>query len=284
MTIETTDTIITYRPIREDDIPAAHALTQAVRWPHRIEDWETVVRLGTGFAAEECGAVVGTALWWAQGGHQASLGMVIVAATHQGRGIGRELMQRVLQETDTRQTLLIATPAGQPLYERLGFAATGTIHQHQGTMQTIAPPAGAGDVRLAEPDELGALIDLANRATGRSRDAIVRHLAQVGEAAVLERDGALAGFSIMRRFGRGHAIGPLVAPDADGARALVAFWSGAYAGTFVRIDVTGAADLGPWLEQAGLAQVDSGVAMARNGEPRHDAALQQFAIVNQALC
>ena len=81
MTIETTDTIITYRPIHEDDIPAAHALTQAVRWPHRIEDWEAVVRLGTGFAAEEHGAVVGTALWSVQGEHQASLGMVPVASS-----------------------------------------------------------------------------------------------------------------------------------------------------------------------------------------------------------
>ena len=35
---------------------------------------------------------------------------------------------------------------------------------------------------------------------------------------------------------------------------------------------------------ASLKWVDTGVAMARNGEPRHDAALQQFAIVNQALC
>jgi predicted N-acetyltransferase YhbS len=283
MTIQTTDTVIIYRPIHEDDIHAAHALTQAVRWPHRVEDWQTVVRLGTGFVAEDNGTVIGTALWWAQGEHQASLGMVIVSSAHQGRGIGRELMQRVLEQTGARQTLLIATPAGQPLYERLGFVATGTIHQHQGTMQTIAP-AGGGHVRLAEPAELGALIDLANRATGRSRDAIVKQLAQAGEAAVLERDGALAGFSIMRRFGRGHVIGPLVAPDADGAKALVAFWSGAYAGTFVRIDVTGEAGLGPWLEQAGLAQVDDGVAMARNGEPRHDAALQQYAIVNQALC
>jgi predicted N-acetyltransferase YhbS len=277
---------IAYRPMNEGDIPAAHALSQAVRWPHRPEDWQFVLRLGTGFVAEEDGAVIGTALCWKQGEHDASLGMIIVSPAHQGKGIGRELMQRVLEELGERRTLLNATPAGQPLYERLGFVATGTLCQHQGAMTVVPPVAlpGGAQVRLAEPEDLAAIIGLANRATGMSRDAIMRQLATFAEVSVLERDGALAGFSVMRRFGRGHVIGPLVAPDAEGARALVAHWSGPYAGSFVRIDIDGATGLGPWLEQAGLAQVDTGVIMVRNGLPHQDATVRQFAIINQALC
>jgi predicted N-acetyltransferase YhbS len=277
---------IVYRPMTEGDVPAAHALSQAVRWPHRPEDWQFVLRLGTGFVAEEDGAVIGTGLCWKQGEQHASLGMIIVSPAHQGKGIGRELMQRILAELGERCTLLNATPAGQPLYERLGFAATGTLCQHQGPMAVVPPVAldGGAQVRLAEPEDLQAIIGLANRATGMSRDAIVRQLATFAEVSVLERDGALAGFSVMRRFGRGHVIGPLVAPDADGAKALVAHWSGPYAGSFVRIDIDGGTGLGPWLEQAGLAQVDTGVIMARNGLPPRDGAVQQFAIINQALC
>lgn len=285
MTIQTTDTAITYRRMTENDLPAAHALSQAVRWPHRLEDWQFVLRLGTGFVAEEGGAVNGTGLCWKQGDRHASLGMIIVSPEHQGKGIGRELMNLVLEELGDRCTLLYATPAGQPLYERLGFAATGIIHQCQGTMAAIPPVAlAAGEsIRLAEPRDIANIVALANQATGMSRDEVLKQLLSVAECAVLERNGDLAGFSIMRRFGRGHAIGPVVAPDSECAKALIAHWSSAYAGSFVRVDVTGTSTLGAWLEEAGLVPVDTAVAMARNGVPPQNQTVKQFAIVNQAL-
>lgn len=286
MLTHTNPAAVTYRRMNEGDIAAAHALSQAVRWPHRAEDWQFVLRVGTGYVAEQDGAVTGTGLCWKQGDGHASLGMIIVSAEHQGKGIGRELMRLVLEELGDRCVLLNATTAGQPLYERMGFSAIGTLCQHQGTLAAIPPvaPAGGARVRPAAPEDLPAIIALANRATGMARDALVRELAGMGEVAVLERDGAPLGFSILRQFGRGRVIGPLVAPDVDAARALIAHWSGACAGTFVRIDIDGANGLGPWLEQAGLARVDTAVIMARNGVPRRDAGVTQFAIINQALC
>ena len=276
-----TDTTIMYRRMTQHDLPGAHALSQAVRWPHRLEDWQFVHSLGTGFVAEEGGTAIGTALCWTQGERNGTLGMIIVSPEHQGKGIGRELMKRVLEELGERCTQLIATPAGQPLYERLGFVATGSIHQHQGMMAALAP----GEcTRQAEPRDTASIIALANRATGMARDAVLARLLSVAQGAVLERDGEVAGFSILRRFGRGHAIGPVVAADGEAAKAVIAHWSDAFAGTFVRIDVTGASGMKAWLEEAGLAQVDTGVAMARNGVPSLDASVQQFAILNQALC
>jgi hypothetical protein len=65
---------------------------------------------------------------------------------------------------------------------------------------------------------------------------------------------------------------------------LIAYWSGAYTGSFVRVDIMGTSGLQDWLAQAGLVQVDTVVAMARNGVPPADSALRQFAIINQALC
>lgn len=286
MTSQTTDTAITYRRITENDLPGAYNLSQAVRWPHRLEDWQFVLRLGTGFVAEEDGVLVGTGLCWKQGDKQGSLGLIIVSPEHQGKGIGRELMNLVLEELGDRCMLLIATPAGQPLYERLGFAATGTIHQHQGTMLPVAPvPLGQGErIRPVEPNDSAKLAALASRAAGMSRTEVVTQLLNIAEGIVLERDGEPVGFSIMRRFGRGHAIGPVVAPDSERAKALIAHWADAYAGSFVRVDVTGTSGLSACLPDMGLAQVDTVVAMARNGVPPQDEAVMQFAIVNQALC
>ena len=277
---------IKYREMRAGDLPAAYELSQAVRWPHRLEDWQLVHRLGVGFVAETDGALIGTGMCWLQGSRNGSLGMIIVSPQHQGKGIGRKLMHLVLEELGERCTQLNATVAGQPLYESLGFVATGSLHQHQGTLAAVAPPALApGEtMRAAEPGDLAGMIALANRASGMARDEVLKQLVAEGAGAVLERDGELAGFSIMRRFGRGQVIGPLVAPDSDRAQALVAYWAGACAGSFVRLDITGTSDLGAWLAQAGLPQVDTAVIMARNGVPAQDQAVQQFAIISQALC
>ncbi|MEO7494669.1 MAG: GNAT family N-acetyltransferase [Massilia sp.] len=277
---------ITYRRMGEDDLRAAHALSQAVGWPHRLEDWQFVLRLGVGFLAEQDGEVVGTGLCWKHGERHASLGLIIVSPQHQGKGIGREVMALILAELGERRTLLNATPAGQPLYARLGFAPIGSVHQHQGTMLAAAPaPLAAGErIRPLQADDTAALIKLAGRAAGMPRASALAQLFTIADCNVLERDGEPAGFSIMRRFGRGHAIGPVVAPDSERAMALIADWTGTHAGSFVRIDVTATGGLENSLEQIGLAKVDTVTVMARNGQPAPEEAVRQFAIINQALC
>lgn len=283
---QTIDTAITYRRMTENDLAEAHGLSQAVHWPHRLEDWQFVHRLGTGFVAEEDDTVIGTGLCWKQGDMHGSLGMIIVSSEHQGKGIGRRLMNLVLEELGDRCALLNATPAGQPLYESLGFKPIDTIHQHQGTMLAVPPVVltQVESIRPITPDDIAKLSELASRAAGMSRDEVLKQLASVAEGVALERNGELTGFSIGRRFGRGYVIGPVVAPDRERARALITYWSDAYAGAFVRADVTASSGLGDTLTAMGLVQVDSVVAMARNGVPQQDQAVRQFAIVNQALC
>ena len=99
----------------------------------RREDWEFALNLGAGVGAEDDGGLLGTALHWKFGADHGSLGMVIVAPEQQGRGIGRDLMTRTMDALGTRTTFLNATRAGLPLYEKFGFKAAGSIHQHQGT-------------------------------------------------------------------------------------------------------------------------------------------------------
>jgi hypothetical protein len=98
------------------------------------------------------------------------------------------------------------------------------------------------------------------------RDAMLRQLLADAETVVLARDGDACGFATIRRFGRGHAIGPVVAPDLAGAKALIAHWCSRFAGMFVRIDVDAASGLPDWLESQGLPRVDSATTMLR-GQP-----------------
>jgi GNAT superfamily N-acetyltransferase len=129
---------ITYRPFTSDDITAAHALTVELKWPHRADDWRFVVQAGAGFVAQTPEGVIGTALYWTYGTERASLGMVIVSPAWQGRGIGKKLMELVLEQLDGRVTFLHATTA----LREAGFS--GGWHARSASRGCV--PAAAGVV------------------------------------------------------------------------------------------------------------------------------------------
>lgn len=281
--------MLSYRPFVSDDIAAAQQLSSTLNWPHRIDDWRFVVSVGGGFVAEDAGAIVGTALRWKYGSDAGSLGMVIVSPEYQGQGIGRALMTRLLDSLDTpkpRMTLLTATAAGQPLYEKLGFKAIGTIAQHQGA--AFQPPllslASGERLRPIGLNDEATLVALASRASGLDRSTVLPALLELADGIALDCNGEMLGFALFRRFGRGYAIGPVVAPDTHRAQALISYWLAQHAGMFVRIDVPTHHGLTPWLQELGLLHVDTGVTMARHGEPQRDPILHQFGLINQALC
>jgi predicted N-acetyltransferase YhbS len=280
-----------YRQFTHDDIPAAHRLSVAVGWPHRLEDWSFVVQAGSGFVAIDGDAVVGTILNWKFGNASASLGMVIVAPDHQGRGIGRQLMLHVLDELGPRMTFLHATREGQPLYEKLGFAAMqNATDQHQGAafhVPVVPLPQGERLRPIGATDTL-RLVELASRASGLDRSALLPTLLAGADGIALDLDGELLGFALFRRFGRGYAIGPVVAMDSPGevrARALISHWLALNEGAFVRIDVGTEHGLTGWLEGLGLTKIDTVTRMVRNGPAPTpaDPTLKQIAIINQAL-
>ncbi|MDN3520467.1 GNAT family N-acetyltransferase [Halomonas ramblicola] len=279
---------IHYRRMLESDLRAVHLLTQVVCWPHRREDCELLYRLGRGFVAECDRGVIGTALWWAHGDDLASLGMVIVLPEAQGRGIGSELMNRLLEEIGERNTLLNATPRGQPLYERLGFRVIGKAHKHQGTVAPHAPvvPPPGTRLRAIEARDGTALVELASSAAGMPRASVMDELLRIAEGVVIEDGNSNpVGFAILRRFGHGDAIGPVVAPDPGHARALVSHLAAARTGSFMRIDVRDESELDSLLSELGLAQVvdDTQIVMVRGEAPQADPGMHQFAIVSHAL-
>ena len=286
MTERNTEAALRYRRMTEDDIEAAHKLSRAVRWPHRLDDWRFVQRLGAGYVAEDgAGGLVGTVMCWSHGPEYASVGMVIVAAEWQGKGVGRKLMALVMGELGQRTVLLHATEAGQPLYQKLGFEAVGQVHQHQGTVfkSPLMPLQPGERIRPLGSRDGPRLAALGARAAGMPRATVLAAMLDVAEGVVIDRYDEVIGCAMLRRFGHGYAIGPVIAPDIDRAKALISHWTGTYAGAFIRIDVSGASGLSPWLTELGLVQVDSVVAMARGEAPLLDPGVRMFAIVNQAL-
>jgi predicted N-acetyltransferase YhbS len=261
-------------------LKGAVSLSRQAGWPHRFEDWDMALSLSTGVVALEGDRVVGTTLVTRYGSDCATINMVIVDETMRGRGVGRRLMDFGLDVARGMQCRLIATREGLPLYEKLGFRETGTILQHQGIAPAVAAP---DDVEWATPDDLDAITALDRQAFGADREELIAALAKVGRFAVLRREGKLIGFSVLRPFGRGEVIGPVVAIHADHARKLILFPMAARPGAFLRVDTTAAAGLSSWLAEHGLAHVGGGTAMQRGDISSQPTAFTTFALANQAF-
>ncbi|CRM28940.1 MULTISPECIES: GNAT family N-acetyltransferase [unclassified Pseudomonas] len=269
-----------YRTATAADMPAAHALSVHLKWPHREEDWAMVQRTSEGFVAEHAGQLVGVAFACHQGAYS-SIGLVIVSDQHQGKGIGRQLMQRCLDAAAPRTPILNATESGAPLYASMGFVDFARIQQHQGVPQTPAPFAKCRALNLADYPQV---IELANAGSGLDRTAVLNDLLPTAEHVVgIDVDGHLKGCALLRRFGRGHIIGPVVAQDLDQARQLISHLLPLIPGAFVRFDILSECGLADWLESLGLPCVDRAPRMVLGVPPQSRDGIQQFALVTQAI-
>jgi len=261
----------------------ALALSQALDWPYRAEDWAFAHGLGRGFAIESDGRLVGTALWFPYGPDHASAGMIIVAAEAQRQGIGARLMAALLADAAGRTIILNSTREGEALYTRLGFKPYGVVTQHQAVLKATPAVDASVPLRASQPGDRAALEALDCAASGMDRAALLDAIFAIAEVQVVERDGRIAGYGCVRRWGRGVVIGPVVARDVRDAQALIATLGARHVGEFVRIDVTTACALGPWLEAIGLPEVGQVVSMSLGEPPRSGPDTTLFALSNQSL-
>ena len=267
------------------DLAAAHTLSSEQKWPHRIEDWEMLLSLGFGYVVERDGEVIGTAMAWHYGLDAATLGMVIVSPRAQGMGLGRRLMDAVLADLGDRTVLLNATDEGAPLYRKLGFEPAGPVFQHQGAAFSVPMAKLIPDerVRPLGAKDMATLRSLARRATGMDRDALLAALVRGAQGVVLTRSNEPVGFALFRRFGRGYVVGPTIAPDTGGAKALISHWLGFNSGMFCRLDVPEESGLSAWLDELGLPCVGRVVRMVRGTRPPVDPSITTFSLTTQAL-
>lgn len=271
---------ITLPPVSIADLDAVMALVAAVRWPHRRGDIAALIELGRGrLARAGDGRTLGVGLWWPFGDTAARLGLVVVSPDSQGLGVGRRLVERLLADTAPRSIMLLATRAGRPLYERLGFVEVGAVCQHQGEYSAgrhLDPR-----IRVATSEDRSAVLGLDTAAFGIPRPAVMDHLMTVGRAFVLVASGRVAGYAVERAFGRGSVVGPVVAATELDA---IALFNAATRPGFVRVDrPSEAANFGRHLTACGLEPDSESPAMLRGDWPVCTAPHRIYALAGHAL-
>ena len=255
-------------------LPEALRLSIAAGWPHRLEDWEAVQAVSQGVAAVEDGTVVATG-YCTTYGNRSRLNMIIVDERLRGRGIGKRLVAELVALARQRPTALVATEDGFPLYRKFGFEPNGKIGQFQGTVTEV--PKSGRSVRRAAADEFSAVLAMDRAASDSDREALLSNLAHDGQMHVAD-----GGYAILRDFGRGKVIGPVVAAELDVAQALVVAAAQGLEGAFLRIDTDPELGLVPMVESLGLRPVGGGTTMFAGAVP-NPKQFTTFALASQAL-
>lgn len=229
----------TIKPIDVTHRPLLHELTVSVFWPHREHDLDLFLSLGQGYLAlDEIDRPLGSAMYYPMGDNFAMFGMMVTTPRLQSQGTGQRLLRRIMRDCEGRDLRLSATQSGYRLYESAGFTPVTTIWQQQGVARPFKVPKAlaGGAVRDLGADDALALRALDVHAYGADRHEVIDALLALSSGVVMERGGEICGYALMRKFGKGVVIGPVVAEDDAMAMQLVAPLIQRCEGQFTRMD------------------------------------------------
>jgi GNAT superfamily N-acetyltransferase len=233
------------RTMTTADVLLGMRLKEQNGWNQLEMDWHRLLALEPEgcFVAEWNGKPVGTTCTTVFDS-TAWISMVLVDASERGKGIGSALMRRALDylaDRDVRSVRLDATPAGRPIYEKLGFVAEYRLARYEG----ILPEGSAADaieaieaIDLHQTEHVDRLVAWDRVLCGTNR---LKFLAQLfGEwpevVRIVQRDNEIQGYLTVRPGSQALQIGPCLATPLAGP-ALFLDAAQRFAGRYVCIDI-----------------------------------------------
>lgn len=259
-------------PISTRSRALLHELTVSVHWPHRESDIDQLIGLGRGYVAlDEIGRPLGSAMQFPMGPDFATLGMMVTPPRLQAQGAGRALLKRTLQDCEGRDLRLNATRSGYRLYKSAGFVDVGIVWQHQGIVGAVPVPDPVPGVELVSltAGDRAAMLAMDAAAFGAQRDVVLDALLAGATGLMATRAGQPCGYALLRRFGKGHVIGPLVADSEALAMQIAAPLMRQAQGTFLRLDTPCAGQaLRGFLAAAGMVEFDTVTEMRLGAQRR----------------
>ncbi|TYB68815.1 GNAT family N-acetyltransferase [Nonomuraea sp. PA05] len=221
--------VMNVRLLTWDDLDACTRLAKDRGWLPERHKWGLLFEIGEpyGIDAPDGDGLAATNVLTRYGDDHAVISMVLTAARYERQGLGRRLMEHVLEQAGGRTVSLYATELGRPLYERLGFRVVGRAAKHTGVFR--GEPSGR--TRPATEADLDGILQLDAELFGTDRSAALRRMFGFGEQVRV----AEGGFGHCWRNDDNTVIGPVVARDEATARALIGDLA-LHAGGEVRMD------------------------------------------------
>ena len=202
------------RQLTTDDLTFADSLRAAEGWNQTDRDWRRLLAHQPEgcFIAEWNGEPAGVVTTTIHGGDLGWIGMMLVQSEFRRRGIATALIEHCLSYLQAEQVTCIkldATPAGTPVYERLGFR-TEWSWQRRARHSDIVPRIDATGPQTFPAYAWDRDIFGADRSLWLSR--------VVPDARVVcHKDG----FVMLRQGSRAGYLGPMIARSTAVAEQLI---------------------------------------------------------------
>ena len=205
---------LTIRQMKAGDLPVVEALRRAENWNQTPQDLERFLRYEPDGCFLACwdGAAVGTVTTTAYGTDLGWIGMMLVHADYRRRGIASMLIQTSLEYLRAKNVACIkldATPAGEPVYARLGFQAEWEFERWE------RPGSSAPLVEMTSQNSFETPAS-DSQIFGANRSAWLGLLAK--DSQVIQRDNA---FGMLRAGFRAAYLGPVIADHAQTAAEII---------------------------------------------------------------
>lgn len=213
------------RPMCADDIDAGMQLKALNNWNQVREDWDLLLNypLASNWVAESKGQVIGTVSMVIYPPGIGWIGMMLVRPNLQGQGIGRKLMERVLDHSESVSTFCLdATDMGKHLYDKLGFMSVGTVNRFISEHLVPLDSRSEKEIIPLTSEYLQLVVDYDHKRVGMDRKFLLEYLyGQSPEHAfVYIVNDEIKGYCLGRPGSQYLQIGPLVANHEEIAKKL----------------------------------------------------------------
>jgi GNAT superfamily N-acetyltransferase len=213
------------RPMEQGDVTSAMKLSNAEGWNQTENDWRLFLEdPGNVAVVAECDKkVVGTTTTINYSNQVVWVGMVLVDKEYRGWGISKELLNNIFKNIEPGKSIkLDATPAGQPVYKKLGFEDEYQVARMINLSVSNLSQQVSNDI-IPETGDISNIIKLDEISFGTNREQLMKYLVREypRKAWLLKRDDHTDGFILGREGSKYHHIGPLMATNPEDAKILI---------------------------------------------------------------
>lgn len=231
------------RQMRQSDILGANGLKKAENWNQTKEDWQMLLSLYPELCLVACvdKMIVGTVTATNYGNQVAWIGMMLVSKDFRGLGISGQLLKTIVANLrECRSIKLDATPAGYPVYQKLGLNQELQIHRMVTSKVCLGiTEAHEGSARRIQESDMIAIQKMDLEVFGADRGRLLEILFKRNKewAWLVERENKVVGFALVRPGCNYAQIGPLYADTIEDAKGLVTHISEQFVGQCLAVDV-----------------------------------------------